>query len=1029
MGNVLDAVSCITDAAAIAGIPAQRPISAMSTRSNGWLAAVSACLAIGVWSSALEAQDTRTVLDRYQLDVWRAQDGVRLSFTSNLVQTHDGYLWLSTQSGLTRFDGLHFKTFDGTNTPALRGRPNLQTYPLLEDRRHTLWIGSDAGLVTYDGASFSSLSRDSTFGTDLVNAAALDSAGRVLAITRLGRLFHVSGTAALEMVPRTSVGSLGSSMTVDVHGDIWIAAGAQGAYRVHHDTILPAVFPKGAQLQEVTRIVATPDSALWLGTATSIVHLKNGVVRRIPLPAREALAAVSCFAIGRDGTLWIGTEGAGLFRFDGNALTRLSRRDGLSDDRVIDVLVDHDGNVWIATRDGLNRLRPVAFASYTSSTGLPTDLPGAILRDASETVWLAPPTGGLFFGNMSDGRATFAVAETVSRSDRITALAPGRGGSVWAGRLHGSVTRFVAGHAVPSPALGALPPVTDILEEANGTLWIGTWHGLFQLNGGVVRVRTAKDGLPDDAVHRVLRDSSGTLWVATQSGVARAKLGEERFTPVAVPDGGGIRAAVLFEAPAGTIWLGSASGLARIAGGRPALITTTHGLPENWVGAAERDSAGGLYLGQLGGLTRVELRDLLAVADARTPALTTVASYPSLDGLPGGDPTAWPHPWSFTDRRGMIWFAMAHGVVMVDPARLPRSARAPLVTIEQLLVDGSPLPTSGSPTLGAEAQRVELRYTGVDLSNGPGLRFRYRLDGFDTAWVDAGPQRVASYTRLGAGAYRFRVSARAGNGGWSPAESTAEFLVLAPLYRRPWFMGLSTLLAALLLWSAHHARLRTRSAAIQAERSRMAREIHDSLLQGFGGIALQLHAASTRLALRPEQQPLLDRVLALIDRTLTQARATVWEMRLDDSGVTDLSVDCAAAADRILADSEIAVRVVQHGRTRRLSPEGRAACLRITEEALTNVRKHAEATEVTVAFDYNWRRLRLSVTDNGKGDDLSLESPPPGHWGLVGMRERATQIGGRLSLHSRAGNGTTVSVETGYARGIFTWPEPRDAQD
>lgn len=990
---------------------------------------MSACLAIGLSGSGLQSQDTRTVLGQFQLDVWRAQDGVRLSFTSNLVQTHDGYLWLSTQSGLTRFDGLHFKTFDGENTPALRGRPNLLTYPLLEDPQHTLWIGSDAGLVMYDGTSFTSLQHDSTFATDLVNAAVLDSSGRVLAITRLGRLFRVSSASGLQLVPGPSVGSRGSSMTLDVHGDAWIAAGSQGAYRIHHDTIIAARFSRHAQLQEVNRILATSDSALWLGTATAIVHVKNDTVKRIPLSARDALAAVSCFAIQRDGTLWIGTEGAGLFRYDGKVLTRLSRRDGLSDDRVIDIMVDRDDNVWVATRDGLNRLRPILFESYTSSTGLPTDLPGAILSDESQMVWLAPPTGGLFFGRMSNGRASFAAAESVSRSDRITALAPGRGGSVWAGRLRGSVTRFVGGRAASSPAIGALPPVTDILEEANGTLWIGTWHGLYQVNGKVLRSRTAKDGLPDEAVHRVFRDAGGTLWVATQSGVARAKPGQDAFASVTVPRGGGVRAAVIFEAPIGTIWLGSASGLARISGGRPALITTAQGLPENWVGAAERDTMGNLYLGQLGGLTRVGLQDLLAVADGRSPELKTVASYPSLDGLPGGDPTAWPHPWSFRDPKGMLWFAMAHGVSMVDPSRPPRTAHAPLVKLEQLLVDGAPLPRTASPVIGAEAQRVELQYTGVDLSNGPGVRFRYRLDGFDTTWVDAGAQRVASYTRLGPGRYRFRVSARARNGEWSLAESATEFQVLAPVYRRPWFIGLATLAGALLLWSAHYARLRTRSAAIQAERTRVAREIHDSLLQGFGGIALQLHAVSTRLALRPDQQPLLDRVLALIDRTLTQARTTVWEMRLDDSGQTDLSVDCAAAADRILAESETTIRIVQHGRTRQLSPKSRAACLRIVEEALTNVRKHAAASEVIVDFDYSWRRLRLSVTDNGRGVDLLRAREHPGHWGLVGMQERASQIGGRLSLDSTSGNGTIVSVETGYARGVFTWPEPRDAQD
>jgi signal transduction histidine kinase len=558
-----------------------------------------------------------------------------------------------------------------------------------------------------------------------------------------------------------------------------------------------------------------------------------------------------------------------------------------------------------------------------------------------------------------------------------------------------------------------------LLEDPDGVLWIGTWNGLFRLHGGRRRRFTADDGLPDNNVHRLFRDSRGTVWVATQTGVASATDEGERFTAQALPAGSAKRALVLFEAPTGTLWLGSGDGLARVAGGRGALVTTAEGLPENWTGAIEAEGNEHLLLGQLGGLARVGLDDLIAVADGRRTALTTVATHQLLDALPGGDPIAVPHPWSFRDPSGKLWFAVSRGIIVVDPTRAAPSIPPPAMHVEEVLVDGVRVGAPPGLTLGPAVRRLEVRYTGVDLTYGPAVRFRHRLDGFDTAWTDAAGQRVVSYTRLGAGRYRFRVTGRTGTGAWSPAEATLDVLVLPPLYLRGWFLVLGALAFALLLWGIHRTVLHVRVDAITRERARLAREIHDSLLQGFGGIALQLHAASARLALSPAQQPVLGRILSLIDRTLTDARDVVWEIRLQGTRERDLLAACEDAARRIFADTATAVQVRSRGRRRWLLPEIRAESLRVIEEALTNARKHAAAVNVSVEIEYRWNRLRLTARDDGRGFDIREGGSLAGHWGLLGMRERATRIGGVLAVTSRPGAGTTVSLVVPLWRSVL----------
>lgn len=963
------------------------------------------------------AQQASFVVDRYRVDTWRSQGEIKLAFTSNLVQTRDGYLWLSSQSGLLRFDGHRFKAFTADNSPALRGRIRLTTIPLAEDRDGGLWIGSGSGVFRLAGGTIRAVASNETFKPDIVNVAAVDGHDRLWAVTRSGRIFAIGRDGHQQEIDDTVVSYAGSSMSVDNAGDIWIAAGEGAVYRVHEGTLSKFDFPDGARPGNTNRVYAARDGSVWFGTETAVLRLSQGRLRRFALPATQGRGSVSVIAEAADGTLWIGTHGAGLHWFDGERFRSFSRKDGLSDDRVIDILPDRQGNVWVATRDGLNRFQPLPFASYTAYSGLPVEMPGGMVRDAAAGVWLAPPTGGMFFGKLDAQGARFARVDRIG--DFVTALAPARRGGIWVGQPDGTVMRLADGKRTADPAFTGLPPVTDIVEDADGRVWIATWRGLYRVaNGRLSRVRPHGSGR-DDYLLRLFQDTRGAIWSAGLAGMSRIdKAGGSSF--VRWPEQVAVRANVVFEAPGGSIWAGSEEGLVRVAGGRLAVVTARQGLPASWVGAVESDASGHLWLGQLGGITRIDAGELEAVADGRLAELTDVVSYKALDGLPGGDPAAWPHPWSHGDGSGKLWFAMGHGIVAIDPADANAPGFAPKVLIDEAAVDGVPQPDPRRVTLDAGARRVELSYTGVDLSHGPDARFRYRLEGFDPDWVDAGTQRLAAYTRLAPGSYRFRVSARDVQGRWTPAEAAIDVVVLAPFYLQAWFLSALALTVVSVLWLYHRAILRTRSVAIHDERTRLARDIHDSLLQGFGGIALQLHAVAQGIGSHTAERPRLDRILALIDRTLTRARKVVWDIRQPHE-LGDLAATLHTSAHQIFAETDTAVALRVDGRIRHLSQEATSECVRIVEEALTNVRKHACAAQVGITLAYTWSSLLISIRDDGCGFDPDLIANRRGHWGLQGIQERARRLRARLAIAARPGAGTRIAL-TVPLRHWLVWP-------
>jgi ligand-binding sensor domain-containing protein/signal transduction histidine kinase len=1018
-------------------------------------------------SHAAMALDPHRSLDHYGHQIWRTDSGLPQNTVHSILQTRDGYLWLGTDGGLVRFDGIDFLTFDAENTPQL---PSDTVYDLLEDASGTLWISTAAGLLSYRNGAFVAYTMAQGLPAATVWFSYQDQRHRIWAVTPAGPAFFngksfaavagaqaagplnrralaedatgmlwlggSSGIFALDTRPATPRlalhllnGIAAGAVELDRQGNVWIGTG-EGLERYAHGTL--AAVPVLPARTEVTALDRDAAGGMWVGTASGIVDVVNDRAALLLRPhglGRERTNHVDRFFRDRQGVLWIATE-RGLFRLAGNQLESFAPDSALASNRVLAMYEDREGDLWVGTDSGgLNMLRDQRFTTYTTKDGLSGNFVRCVLQSSTGELWIGTDGAGLNRRTRT-GFVHFTTADGLS-SNVILSLAGGAGGDLWIGTpdgmnlLHpkggpkGLVERFSSADGLPDDFIRSL------YTDQDGSLWIGTRHGLAHRTGGKFTTYSSLDGLGSDFIGLIFRATpGGDLWVGTSGGLSRMHDGV--FANYTVQQGlSNNIVTAISQDQQGTLWLATnGGGLNRLSQGAiQAFPWSTKALPGTIYGTLE-DASGHLWLSSQTGIFRVAIAQLDAYAGGAASSIA-VTAYGTADGMNirecsgGGHPAA----WKLAD--GSLWFATLDGVSFLDPEHAPENRVPPPVVVEKVLVDDRvrSLDVRGLDqelTVKPGANRLEFQYAGLSFAAPRKVEYRYQLQGFDGNWIEAGTRRAAFYTNLPPGRYRFRVLAANNDGVWNTSGASFDLRLLPHYYQTYWFYSLLALASLLLGYLAYRWRVRQVEAqwgAVLAERGRLAREIHDTLAQGFVGISVQLELVARLLASSREAAvEHLDQARALVRASLSEARSSIWDLRSAGAAAEDLPARLSKSCARITSSSPAKVYLQVRGTYRPLAGKLEEELLRIGQEAVVNAVRHAAATRIDVQLIYEGTRVSLRVEDDGCGFQPSPGgSGPEGHFGIRGMQERAGQIDAALVLESTPGGGTRVSVEAPLA--------------
>jgi len=920
-------------------------------------------------------------------------------------------LWLGTDEGLARFDGYDFVVFNKENGSL----PSNSVTALWAGRDGGLWIGTPGGLTFYHDRKFTTYSTRDGLADTFISSITEDRSGAVwiAAGSHLSRFQNGKFTnfSTREGLPIESM----RAVYLGRDGTLYVA-GYSGVARREGEKFVTVLGPKDMGRDIVSTLTEDRRGNLWAaGTFGLLMRSREGKLRLYQTKDGLPDNFVRSVWEDRDGNLWAGTN-SGLARLEDGRFVSNPLANSAERDWVRCIFEDAQGNLWVGMNSGLNRLRDDMFSIYGESEGLPSDEPTTVYQDHGGRIWIGFHDRGLV---ELAGKATrvyttrdglpsneiFSIRED-RRGDLLIATREGPS------RMHDG--RFYNQALLDDPMHRRLS--FDFLEDRAGKLWVAMPGGLSELNRH--RARNVLPGGPllNDSVVVLCETHDGSLWAGSYGqGLWRWRDGKsERYT---ISDGltnNQIRA--LREDSDGTLWIGTfGGGLNGLRNGKFFHFTTKDGLLSDNISHVEDDGRGCLWLSTTRGICRVRKLELNDFAAGKIHSIQAM-NYGVSEGLRSaqcapGYPTS---RGGTQSSDGRLWFPTSRGLAVLDPGEKQPQIDAPDVYLLDVMVDDQPVPLTAPADLPPGNGRVQFRYTGVNLSAPERIRYSYRLEGLDRDWVSAGSRRVTNYNSLHHGHYRFVVRAGIPGGPWS--EASFAFQLRPHFYETAWFRYLCVLLAAAGIWGLFRLRvrqIRQRFALVLDERARLAREIHDTLAQGFVGISSQLDAVALTLNGRLDTaRRHLDVARKMARHSLTEARRSVMDLRASALEGHHLPAALSEAARQWTAGTPVQVHVEVAGVTPELPEEMEQHLLRIAQEAVANTVKHARAREVRISLAMDDGRLRLSVADDGQGfEQTDAFSEIGGHFGLLGMRERAERLGGKLELHSTPGQGTQVEVK------------------
>jgi len=955
------------------------------------------------------AIDPNRAMSQYVRDRWGTEQGFPPGPVYAIAQTNDGYLWIGTEAGLIRFDGWTFRLVKDDS-----GAFTITTVlGLVPDNDGCLWLQlQDLNLLRYCNGVFGRPASDPESYT-AISAMSRTSQGEIL-LSRMGygaftfRDGRLQMLAAAGDLPRPLVISLAQTP----NGDIWMGTRDAGVF--HFGGGKTTSIRRGLPDPKVNCLLAAGDRDLWAGTDSGIARWNGSEFTAAGIPATLNGFQALTMARDRDANIWVGTDSRGLLRFNSQGVASLYGRDGASREAITALFEDREGSLWIGTASGLERLRDSPFVTYSLPEGLPSDGSNPVFVDSENRMWFPPVDGGLWW--VKDGRHG-QIHKAGLDGDVVYSIA-GNPGEMWLGRKHGGLTHLhLKGGTATAETYTekeglAQNSVYSVYQSRDGAIWAGT------LSGGASRLRHGKfttysnaSGMASNTVAAILEGSDGTMWFATPNGLSALENG--RWQTYRLPDGLPSEDVNCFlQDSKGVLWIGTAAGLVLRDSGRFRMPAgEPPPLRESIMGLAE-DRYGSLWVSTSNHVLRVNRDNLFRGALAGSD----IREYGLADGLRGVEGVKRQQS-VFADSLKRIWFSLNRGISVVDPGRLRSSSAPALVYIQTVSADGRAIDLKDPLRIPPRRRRTVFGYVGLSLSVPERVRFRYMLDGFDRGWSEPVAGREAAYTNLPPGAYRFRVMASNPDGVWSKNEASIPFSVDPLFWQTSWFWLSVVLVSAVAVFALYRFRLHQLTSRLNvrfeerlAERTRIARELHDTLLQGILSASMHAHVAADRLPADSQAKPTLTRALQLMAQVIEEGRNTLRGLRASEGASLDIEQALSRIQDE-LGREKVDFRVIVEGERRPLRPALRDEVYKIGREALINAFRHARAKSVEVELKYTGGHLRLLVRDDGCGiDPHVVDAGRDGHWGLSGMRERADRIGARLHVFSSATAGTEIEL-------------------
>ena len=947
------------------------------------------------------AQAGPSVFDQYALTSWTDEDGLFGGWIVGIAQDERGYIWVGTVSGLLQFDGLRFERFQPRAGDQL---PQRSVSSVIASRDGSVWVGfsGSGGVCQIRDGWVIDYGVEDGLGSGRVTALVEDADGVMLAATLdglfrffEGRWLQIAGPQGLPAGPV-------HSLFRDGAGDLWAAQAA-------------AVYRRRRLEDKFTLATVTPFLPLGLSEApagkmwTTDPEFGFGRLDDAPAAASRRLGQRgrgNRLLHDHRGNLWLATLGQGLWFIPGDGLPPqvIGIHNGLSNDTVRTLFEDRNGDVWVGTTVGLHRF---SRRRVTPFTGL--GVVSSVEADPRGAVWVGTTSGLVRLS--SAGNRRYGVADGLP-SAQIRALHLDRSQTLW--------VSTETGLAIVSNGVISAPPLLDgtwptgamaIAKAPTGELLISTQdHGLFRwADGHLTQIHLPGDVRPTDSV---FTDSQGRVWLVLAGGGIGLMDRQGAFRVLRQGDRFHRSELAVYEDSDGAVWFGAGGRLTRFKDGELAAITPAHGLPQETIRAIVGDGAGHLWIGTSGGILRMAASQFDRVlADPKNRL--DFRAYNSSDGLAGA-PVRSGFPNAARTADGRLWFVTGNGLTMLDPAQLSATRPAPPVRIERVSAGGRSFEPNGAFTLPPRTSAVQFEYTALEFFSPRQVQFRYRLEGFEDTWTDAGARRVVSFTNLPPRQYRFRVIARSSEGVWNDHGAVLDFSIEPMFHQTRVFLLLCVAGASGLLFGGWRLRLRQvrrQFGLVLTERARMAREIHDTLLQSLAGLELQVDAMSSQLESSPaDVKQQLERVRRQIQLDVSEARQSIWDLRSPSLEARDLAGALQQLGDVVTA-GHARFEFVVTGRPAPCAPRIEEHLLRVGREAVSNAVRHARADVVRLELVYGDRTITLRVSDDGRGfDPLEATHATDGHWGLATMHERAQAIGGRLRLASQPGEGTNIEM-------------------